>query len=122
LLKIAALASFKKYLQKHTHVANVLLTQVIAKQPCGKRKRVFDMAHRLIIEGFSTKAEARAFADWYSGAGERDSAYWFEALRDEGESDIAWIGTTGPIVQDGDDLIMTVNTLSTSIDNVANSE
>jgi len=63
LLKIAALASFKKYLQKHTHVANVLLTQVIAKQPCGKRKRVFDMAHRLIIEGFSTKAEVLAQVD-----------------------------------------------------------
>lgn len=32
--------------------------------------------------GFETMAQARAFADWYSGSGEQDAAYWLEEHSD----------------------------------------
>ena len=32
----------------------------------------------LKITGFSSLAEAKAFADWYWGQGEQDSCIWFE--------------------------------------------
>lgn len=66
------------------------------------------MAHRLIIEGFNTKAEAQAFADWYEGAGEQDAANWFEARKEEGVIDVDWMGNVGTVQEDGNDLIMTV--------------
>lgn len=32
---------------------------------------------RVIIEGL-TLEQAKAFADWYEGAGEQDACYWFD--------------------------------------------
>jgi hypothetical protein len=40
---------------------------------------------KLEITGFSSLAEAEAFAQWYSGQGEQNSSIWFGCIKDEGE-------------------------------------
>ena len=40
--------------------------------------------YSVTIEGFSSKAEAEEFINWYSGSGESDSNIWFEERQMEG--------------------------------------
>ena len=44
--------------------------------------------YSLQINGFKTKAQVKAFIDWYEGQGEQDSSIWFECRKDEGEIDV----------------------------------
>lgn len=44
---------------------------------------------KLLIEGFKTKAQAEAFADWYEGQGEQDADIWFEIHQSEGKLDVS---------------------------------
>jgi len=39
----------------------------------------------VVITGFSSKAEAEAFVEWYDGSGEQNSFIWFEARKFEGK-------------------------------------
>lgn len=43
------------------------------------------MSIKLVIDGFNTISEAKAFVDWYEGQGEQDASIWFECRKDEGE-------------------------------------
>jgi hypothetical protein len=43
------------------------------------------MSIKLVIEGFDTIEEAKAFASWYGGQGEQDACIWFECRKDEGK-------------------------------------
>jgi len=42
------------------------------------------MSYSVTIEGFSTKAEAEEFINWYSGSGEQDAENWFSERKAEG--------------------------------------
>lgn len=33
---------------------------------------------KVVFDGFETEEQAKAFASWYEGSGEQDSAYWLE--------------------------------------------
>lgn len=44
--------------------------------------------YSLLITGFKTKAQVKAFYDWYEGQGEQDAPYWFECRKQEGEIDV----------------------------------
>lgn len=63
---------------------------------------------RVVVEGFTTMTQAEAFADWYGGAGEQDASFWFEARKEEGEIDVDWMGTDGPLVKEDNDIIMKI--------------
>lgn len=61
----------------------------------------------LTIKGFKTKAQAKAFIDWYEGQGEQDASAWFEARVDEGEIDVDFmpVDVSKKYVWDGSNLI-----------------
>lgn len=42
----------------------------------------------LLITGFKTPEQVKAFADWYEGQGEQDASIWFECRVDEGKLDV----------------------------------
>ena len=42
----------------------------------------------IAVTGFKTKAQAKAFIDWYAGDGEQSSIDWFECRYQEGEIDV----------------------------------
>ena len=44
---------------------------------------------QITIKGFKTKAQAKAFYDWYENQGESDSPYWFEERQLDGEIDVS---------------------------------
>jgi hypothetical protein len=63
---------------------------------------------KLVIEGFKTKAQVQAFADWYSGQGEQDAYVWFECRKDAGEIDVDSMNTEGSPSWKGDSLFMKI--------------
>lgn len=44
--------------------------------------------YSLLLNGFKTKEQVKAFIDWYEGQGEQDAAIWFEERKLEGEIDV----------------------------------
>lgn len=50
------------------------------------------MEYKLIIEGFTSIAQMKAFYNWYEGQGEQDATVWFEIAKDEGEIDVDFMG------------------------------
>jgi hypothetical protein len=48
--------------------------------------------YELHIKGFKTKAQAKAFAEWYESQGEQDSSIWFQFRKDSGEIDVDFMG------------------------------
>jgi ABC-type Fe3+ transport system substrate-binding protein len=44
--------------------------------------------YNLLLTGFKTPEQARAFIDWYASSGEQDSRIWFEARKEDGEIDV----------------------------------
>jgi hypothetical protein len=42
----------------------------------------------LKIEGFETREQAEAFVSWYTGQGEQDAIFWFDARVNEGNLDV----------------------------------
>jgi hypothetical protein len=53
--------------------------------------------YTLIIKGFTSMAQVKAFADWYDAQGEQDSAIWFECRQDKGEIDCSYIGVDNKV-------------------------
>lgn len=47
---------------------------------------------QVVVTGFHTEAQAKAFIQWYEGQGEQDAAIWFECRKEEGEIDVDWMG------------------------------
>ena len=62
----------------------------------------------LIIKGFTSKAQLKAFSDWYSGQGEQDAAYWFESMKDEGELDCSFMSHEGDIAETDNSLTIQI--------------
>lgn len=54
-------------------------------------------------------AQVKAFADWYDGQGEQDSAIWFECRKDEGEIDCSFIGIDNTIPKSETDTSLTIH-------------
>ncbi len=44
--------------------------------------------YNLLLKGFKTKEQVKAFIDWYEGQGEQDACAWFECRKSEGEIDV----------------------------------
>jgi len=42
----------------------------------------------LVLKGFKTKAQVKAFINWYEGQGEQDASIWFEVLKEEEKLDV----------------------------------
>ncbi len=47
---------------------------------------------QVVVTGFRTEAQAKAFIEWYEGQGEQDAGVWFECRKEEGEIDVDWMG------------------------------
>jgi hypothetical protein len=47
-----------------------------------------DEEFSLTLTGFKSKAQVKAFIDWYEGQGEQDATIWFECRQQEGEIDV----------------------------------
>lgn len=47
--------------------------------------------YEIKITGFTSKAQAEAFVQWYEGQGEQDASWWFECRQQEGEIDVAFM-------------------------------
>ena len=60
----------------------------------------------LTIKGFKTKAQVKAFIEWYEGQGEQDSETWFLDRKLEGEIDVSFmpVDCSKPYVWDGNNL------------------
>ncbi len=58
--------------------------------------------YSLKLNGFKTKAQVKAFIDWYEGQGEQDAAIWFECSPElgvdfmpvDGREKYIWEGNT----------------------------
>jgi len=62
----------------HTHVCEDKLTKIDNKEDIN-----------LTISGFTNKAQAEEFINWYVGQGEQDSEIWFECRQDEEVLDVS---------------------------------
>lgn len=62
---------------------------------------------QLTLRGFKTKAQVRAFIDWYDGEGEQDACVWFFRRMDEGKIDVDMmpVDTGTPYVWEGNTLV-----------------
>lgn len=56
---------------------------------------------QVVVTGFRTEAQAKAFIEWYEGQGEQDATYWFENYKADGVIDVDFMpvdcGSTYPI-------------------------
>ena len=68
------------------------------------------MNYSLLITGFKTKAQVKAFYDWYEGQGEQNAPYWFECRKQEGEIDVEtmYVDLSKPQKWNGDTLEMKI--------------
>ena len=51
---------------------------------------------QVVVTGFQTEAQAKAFIEWYEGQGEQDAGIWFECRKEEGEISVDWMGVDIP--------------------------
>jgi len=65
------------------------------------------MTAKLIIEGFNSIVEAKAFADWYEGSGEQSIPDWLEELCHEGEISVSNMSARS-VRTIGDNIVMTL--------------